>query len=101
MGRVAPRLLTTRRWELNEKIERFSGLVRLRATIERQLGAMGDAAEGEDVERAERREHLERTVAQLDEQMHEARAQVASSARVLRLLESGGAKVEAEHRIAS
>jgi len=101
MGRVAPRLLTTRRWELNEKIERFSGLVRLRATIERQLGAMGDAAEGEDAERAERRAHLEHTMKQLNEQMEEARAEVASSARVLRLLETGGAKVGAEHRLAS
>lgn len=101
MGRVAPRLLSTRRWELNEKIERFSGLVRLRATIERQLSAMGEATEGEDAERTERRAHLEHTIRQLDEQMNEARAEVASSARVLRLLETGGAKVDAERQLAS
>jgi len=100
MGRVAPRLLTARRWELNEKIERFSGLVRLRATIERQLGAMGEASENEDHERTERREHLEDTIHQLDTQMNDARSEVASSARVLRLLESGGAKVGADHRVA-
>ena len=64
-------------------------------------GKRRPAREQRKAERTERRAHLEHTIHQLDEQMSDARAEVASSARVLRLLETGGAKVDAERRLAS
>ena len=95
MERIASRLLTNRRWELNEKVEQFSALSRLRSTIERQLEAFGPPVDGEDDERAARRSHLRETLEQLDRQIEEARAAVAASARILRMLEGGGIGREA------
>lgn len=96
MSRVAPRLLSSHRWELNEKLQHFSSLARLRATLERQLKAFGDETPGEDVERAQRRAHLQESLDQIDRQMEEARADVNSSVRVLRMLENGGVSSHAQ-----
>jgi hypothetical protein len=90
MSRVAPRLLSSHRWELNEKLQHFSSLARLRATLERQLKAFGDESPGEDVERSQRRAHLQESLDQIDRQMEEARSDVNASVRVLRMLENGG-----------
>ncbi len=90
MSRVAPRLLSSHRWELNEKLQHFSSLARLRATLERQLKAFGDETPDEDVERSQRRAHLQESLDQIDRQMEEARSDVNASVRVLRMLENGG-----------
>lgn len=90
MSRVAPRLLSSHRWELNEKLQHFSSLARLRATLERQLKAFGDETPSEEVERSQRRAHLQESLDQIDRQMEEARSDVNASVRVLRMLENGG-----------
>ncbi len=87
---MAPRLLSSHRWELNEKLQHFSSLARLRATLERQLKAFGETVSNEDVERSQRRAHLQESLDQIDRQMEEARADVNASVRVLRMLENGG-----------
>lgn len=96
MSRVAPRLLSSHRWELNEKLQHFSSLARLRATLERQLKSFGESVSNEDVERAQRRSHLQESLDQIDRQMEEARADVNASVRVLRMLENGGVTSQAQ-----
>jgi ElaB/YqjD/DUF883 family membrane-anchored ribosome-binding protein len=96
MSRVAPRLLSSHRWELNEKLQHFSSLARLRATLERQLKSFGEPASNEDVERAQRRSHLQESLDQIDHQMEEARADVNASVRVLRMLENGSVTGQAQ-----
>lgn len=94
MSRVAPRLLSNHRWELNEKLQHFSSLTRLRATLERQLQALGEGGPNEEPERSQRRQHLHESLEQIDQQLDEARADVNASVRVLRMLENGGRSSE-------
>lgn len=90
MGRIAPRLLNSHRWDLNEKVEQLASLKRLRGTIDLQIEAFEASDAGPEEERRARHAHLLETRNQLQEQIDLIGSDVTAGARVLRLLESGG-----------
>jgi hypothetical protein len=101
MGRIAPRLLNSHRWDLNEKVEQLSSLKRLRGTIDRQIEAFEASDARTEDESKIRHAHLLETKNQLEGQIEQVGSDVAAGARVLRLLESGGIKADSsENRVA-
>ncbi len=84
MSRISPRLVTARRWELNEKRVQLTGLMNLRTEFEEQLQLLTRA---NDLASGDRCRRLGESIALVDDQIEAAEQEIGDYMRALRLLE--------------
>jgi hypothetical protein len=72
------------RWELNERRDQLSILLRLKADLERQYQLLSGYPDGKYVDR---REHLTESLEQIDLQIAAARADIDQALKAMRLIE--------------
>ena len=91
MKKSVPKLLSMQRWELNEKRDQLSILLRLKADLERQFQLLAGYPDGKYVDR---REHLTESLRQIDLQIAGARADIDQAMKAVRLIEERGMRPE-------
>ncbi len=91
MKRSVPKLLSMQRWELNEKRDQLSILLRLKTDLERQFQLLAGYPDGKYVDR---RDHLTESLKQIDLQIGAARADIDQALKAVRLIEERGMRPE-------
>ena len=79
------------RWELNEKRDQLSILLRLKADLERQFQLLSGYPDDKYIDR---RDHLTESLKQIESQISAARAEIDQAVTAVRLIEERGMRPE-------